>query len=90
MTYILFVIFIDFKKFNTYRNLSERKECRFGKDILPNKSIQNPITELSRRYTTPAAEHRKTSLYDFHVELNGKMVPFGGYLLPVITETRKA
>ena len=26
---------------------------------------------------------RKTPLYDCHVALNGKIVPFAGYLLPV-------
>ena len=26
---------------------------------------------------------RKTPLYDLHVELGGKIVPFAGYLLPV-------
>ena len=26
---------------------------------------------------------RKTPLYDLHVELGGRMVPFAGYLLPV-------
>lgn len=26
---------------------------------------------------------KKTPLYDLHLELNGKIVPFGGYLLPV-------
>jgi hypothetical protein len=51
---------------------------------LPNKKDPKPVTGLSRSYSTEAAAHRKTSLYDFHVELNGKMVPFGGYLLPVI------
>ena len=26
---------------------------------------------------------RKTPLYDLHVELGGRIVPFAGYLLPV-------
>jgi len=26
---------------------------------------------------------KKTPLYDLHLELGGKIVPFGGYLLPV-------
>jgi aminomethyltransferase len=30
---------------------------------------------------------RKTTLYDLHVELGGKIVPFAGYLLPVQYET---
>lgn len=31
-----------------------------------------------------ASGPRKTSLYDFHVAHNGKMVPFAGFLLPVM------
>ena len=30
---------------------------------------------------------RKTPLYDMHVALGGKIVPFGGYLLPVEYKT---
>jgi len=30
-----------------------------------------------------AAKCKRTSLYDFHVKHNGKMVPFAGYLMPV-------
>ncbi|MBP3585338.1 MAG: glycine cleavage system aminomethyltransferase GcvT, partial [Peptococcaceae bacterium] len=30
---------------------------------------------------------KKTPLYDNHVALGGKIVPFGGYLLPVQYET---
>jgi hypothetical protein len=44
---------------------------------------------LSRPYGKVFAEHRKTKMYDLHVQLNGKMVPFGGYLLPVMIEMRK-
>jgi len=29
----------------------------------------------------------KTPLYDTHVKLGGKIVPFGGYLLPIEYET---
>jgi len=61
-----------------------RRDCSFVNQTLPNKKDPKPVTGLSRSYSTEAAAHRKTSLYDFHVELNGKMVPFGGYLLPVI------
>ena len=31
----------------------------------------------------PAAPLEKTALYDLHVQLGGKMVPFAGYSLPV-------
>ncbi|KAJ6642152.1 Aminomethyltransferase, mitochondrial [Pseudolycoriella hygida] len=39
------------------------------------------VRALSANATTTAPE--KTSLYDFHVANNGKMVDFAGYLLPV-------
>jgi len=29
------------------------------------------------------AEHKKTPLYDEHMRLGAKMVPFGGWLMPV-------
>eukprot|EP01041_Mallomonas_annulata_P006353 gene6353-12849_t len=35
-----------------------------------------------RSFSTPASEI-KTSLYDLHLEIGGKMVPFAGYSLPV-------
>lgn len=46
-------------------------------------SLQVWLSGAERNYSVEAVEHRKTSLYDFHVALQGKMVPFGGYLLPV-------
>jgi hypothetical protein len=65
-----------------------RKKFGLENHILSNKKEQKPVTGhrigLSRLYGREAVEHRKTKLYDFHVQLNGKMVPFGGYLLPVI------
>jgi len=36
---------------------------------------------LSRSFSSET--EKKTALYDLHVELGGKMVPFAGYLLPV-------
>ena len=78
--------FIDFLKFNAYRTLSVA--CPLGSHILSNKKEPNPVTGYdvgpTRLYSTRTADHRKTKLYDFHVQLKGKMVPFGGYLLPVI------
>lgn len=75
----------DFRKFSTYRTLSV--ERGLGSHALPNKKQPNPVTGYDARSTRPysagTVEHRKTKLYDFHVQLKGKMVPFGGYLLPV-------
>ena len=77
---------LDFRKFSTYRTLSV--ERGLGSHALPNKKQPNPVTGYDARSTRPysagTVEHRKTKLYDFHVQLKGKMVPFGGYLLPVI------
>ncbi|CAI5731372.1 unnamed protein product [Hyaloperonospora brassicae] len=39
---------------------------------------------LCRRSSSAASPHlKKTSLYDLHVSLGGKMVPFAGYAMPV-------
>lgn len=37
----------------------------------------------SRAFSSDAAPLAKTALYDLHVKLGGKMVPFAGYSLPV-------
>ena len=68
-------------------------ERDLGSHILhiKNNKEPNPVTGYdagpTRPYSAGNVEHRKTKLYDFHVQLNGKMVPFGGYLLPVIIES---
>ncbi|KAL0080777.1 hypothetical protein J3Q64DRAFT_1706067 [Phycomyces blakesleeanus] len=38
---------------------------------------------LTKRFYSAAQEVKKTALYDFHVSLGGKMVPFAGYAMPV-------
>lgn len=38
-----------------------------------------PVEEKGKNFMS----EKKTALYDIHVALGGKMVPFGGYLLPV-------
>lgn len=43
----------------------------------------NRATEHLRRASSTSAVAEKTSLYDFHVGKNGKMVNFAGYILPV-------
>ncbi|CAI5725169.1 unnamed protein product [Peronospora destructor] len=41
------------------------------------------ITRVFRRSFSSSAELKKTPLYDLHVSLGGKMVPFAGYSMPV-------
>ncbi|KIN01956.1 hypothetical protein OIDMADRAFT_103207 [Oidiodendron maius Zn] len=46
--------------------------------------ISNPTTRIRHASTsTPPTELRRTSLYDVHVAHGGKMVPFGGFEMPV-------
>ena len=40
-------------------------------------------SRAARALSTDAAPLAKTALYDLHVSLGGKMVPFAGYALPV-------
>jgi hypothetical protein len=42
-----------------------------------------PQRSIARRHYSSAAGAQKTQLYDFHVENGGKMVEFGGFLMPV-------
>jgi len=42
-----------------------------------------PSRLATRAFGTAEADLYKTALYDFHIQLGGKMVPFAGYLLPV-------
>ena len=45
---------------------------------------QGPLTQ--RRYASSSAEDstlKRTGLYDLHVQHGGKMVPFGGFAMPV-------
>ena len=45
-----------------------------------------PVQRVGRRYLatdSTATELKRTVLYDEHVLLGGKMVPFAGYALPV-------
>jgi hypothetical protein len=83
-----FSYFLDLRKFNTYGTLSVDRD--FESHVLPVTNNQEPYpctgydVRPTRPYSRGTVEHRKTKLYDFHVQSNGKMVPFGGYLLPVI------
>lgn len=50
------------------------------------RSLLRPIISLNNYSQAAAADNlsiEKTSLYDFHIEHNGRMVNFAGYLLPV-------
>jgi hypothetical protein len=40
-------------------------------------------TRLGHSQTSETNPLRRTALYDLHVESKAKMVPFGGYLMPV-------
>ncbi|XP_065067214.1 aminomethyltransferase, mitochondrial-like [Rhopilema esculentum] len=52
--------------------------------LLLNGCVSKSIKSLRwRRSLTEQAELQKTSLYDFHLEHGGKMVPFAGYSMPV-------
>lgn len=88
---MLMTLFLDLRKFNNYGTLSVERDL--GSHVLPvkNNKESNPVTGYdvgpTRPYSVRNVEHRKTKLYDFHVQSNGKMVPFGGYLLPVINES---
>jgi hypothetical protein len=42
-----------------------------------------PLCLRTQRFYSSEAGTKKTQLYDFHVEKGGKMVEFGGYLMPV-------
>ncbi|KAJ9599493.1 hypothetical protein L9F63_010025, partial [Diploptera punctata] len=59
--------------------------CKDGRHEYSSSSalIKNLPASVRHYNLQPVPEHRKTSLYDFHVSLQGRMVPFGGYLLPV-------
>lgn len=93
ITLIMFTtFFLDLRNFNTHRALSVERDL--GSHVLPiknNNKEPNPVTGYdagpTRSYSTRTVEHRKTKLYDFHVQLKGKMVPYGGYWLPVINES---
>lgn len=43
---------------------------------------QERVHQQKRAYASSAGAS-KTQLYDFHVSKGGKMVPFGGFLMPV-------
>lgn len=45
--------------------------------------VSAKIFQHGTRYMSSLVEPVKTSLYDFHVECEGKMVDFAGFLLPV-------
>ena len=46
-------------------------------------SLSAPRRAMSSAPAAGAPVALKTALYDYHVALGGKMVPFAGYLLPV-------
>lgn len=59
------------------------KACRRN-TRLPMSSALTKTSHGSRAFATDSEENlRKTPLYDFHLELGGKMVPFCGWSMPV-------
>lgn len=51
--------------------------------MLARKLLTYTKTALRPLSTSTAVPEHKTALYDFHVENGGKIVNFGGFLLPV-------
>lgn len=53
--------------------------------MLPLRHFGHRLTTsiLRRLASSTSVEAKKTPLYDFHVEHEGKMVPFAGFLMPV-------
>lgn len=45
------------------------------------RALRSPVSCISRCASTEGL--KRTALYDLHLELGGKMVPFAGYALPV-------
>ncbi|KFX89199.1 hypothetical protein V490_07173, partial [Pseudogymnoascus sp. VKM F-3557] len=65
------------------RNITTRTSQRHI--LKPTVSVPS-TSQLTTRHASSAApeeELSKTPLYDFHVRNGGKMVPFGGYAMPV-------
>lgn len=50
---------------------------------LSSRKQLTPQCLRARRFYASEAGIKKTQLYDFHVDKGGKMVEFGGYLMPV-------
>lgn len=47
------------------------------------RRLLKTLVKNSFRPLSTAVQESKTALYDFHVENGGKIVNFGGFLLPV-------
>lgn len=50
--------------------------------IASNRAV-NSLSKLQTRSASTSSNAKKTPLYDLHVQNNGKLVDFAGYLLPV-------
>lgn len=70
-----------------YRALSQTSPAsRPGYRTLACRPAALAVTVPGGRYASSSAADQsldKTGLYDLHLEHGGKMVPFGGYLMPV-------
>lgn len=47
----------------------------------PSRAISVPVRSFA--IAAPLLQRARTGLYDFHVKNGGKMVPFGGYDMPL-------
>ncbi|KFY68793.1 hypothetical protein V496_00793 [Pseudogymnoascus sp. VKM F-4515 (FW-2607)] len=66
------------------RNISTRTSQRhILKPTLSSPATPQLTTRRNASSAAPEEELSKTPLYDFHVRHGGKMVPFGGYAMPV-------
>lgn len=67
-------------------SVSVKRGVQLRARALPVIRAHVPLAALARQpfHTTPLrAEDAKTGLYDFHVQQGAKMVPFGGFSMPL-------
>ena len=56
---------------------------RFGK-VKPQKELKDSVSKIIKcGFSNESTTLAKTSLYNWHLQHGGKMVPFAGYELPV-------
>ena len=48
----------------------------------PNKAAER-APKLAHRRKRPMAQYKRTALYDFHIALGARMIPFGGWEMPI-------
>lgn len=74
-------------KFSTFHTSGLIKRCNACQIVLCTPIASCRVGASQRRYTSqsssPSDTLKKTALHDLHVANGGKMVPFGGYSMPV-------